>query len=319
MRELQLLQHIYAANPHLPQSVTIPPGDDMAAINFMGRTLLIGVDQVADGVHFNLNNTPIDRVGAKAVKRSLSDVAAMAAVPHTMVVSAVLPKNLQPGHETRLTDAIIQTARRYNCPVIGGDITTWDHPLSIAVTVTAAAPDHPPITRRGAQIGDALFVTGQLGGSTHTTDARTHHLDFEPRITLAQQLARLPGNPLRCMIDLSDGLASDAARLCEHAADPNTAVQLKATQLPISPAAHQLAQNDSTPPWQHALADGEDYELCFAVPAERAPDVPDCIDGVPITPVGRFVARHEGDPRVTIQRSDGTHASADGMGWEHRS
>lgn len=316
MREFELLKHIFAFNASLPDRVTLPPGDDMALVRVGSDGVLITVDQLVDGIHFDLATTPIDKIARKAITRNLSDVAAMAARPAAAVMAASLPRTLSDQQARQLFDVARSVAQSYDCPLVGGDIAIWDHPMILSVTLLAETPPHGPITRRGAQVGDAICVTGRLGGSVETVDGYTHHLDFEPRLVLAQQLAGRADLHIHCMIDLSDGLARDLGHLCQNA---GVSALLQAECLPISPAAKVASQRDGAPIWQHALGDGEDYELCFTLPADEARSLlPSQIDAVPITVVGDIRLAHDG-PAILLEMTDGTSQSVDHLGWEHRS
>jgi thiamine-monophosphate kinase len=314
MRELDLLSHIYRANPALPDGVTIPPGDDMGAMAIGGAAVLVTVDQVADGVHVDLATTPIEKIGRKAITRNLSDVAAMAARPVGAVAAASLPTGFGEDRAEALFDAMRATAKDYHCPLIGGDISTWDQRLILTVTVFADADGIDPVLRRGAQVGDAVYVTGVLGGSLVELDSPpgyVHHLDFTPRIALARLLAGDRTTRPNCMIDLSDGLGQDLTRLCEQS---GVGAELDTSRLPISDAAKLAAQRSGSPPWRHALGDGEDYELCFTAPPNR---IPASVGGVPVTSIGRIIAA--GDvARVTARLPDGKAVDMEGLGWEHR-
>jgi thiamine-monophosphate kinase len=314
VRENALLQHVYAANADLPPFVTIPPGDDMAALRLDDPTLLIAVDQVADGVHFELANTPLELVGRKALTRNLSDIAAMAAQPVAAVVAVCLPRDFGQDRATALFDALRQTAAAFDCPLVGGDISVWDGKLLLSVTVLARPwPDTEPVTRTGAQVGDAIYVTGTLGHSFPTG----HHLRFEPRLELARHLVTTSGSTSggapTAMIDLSDGIAQDLPRLVEHA-------EVHARILPVR-------HGETAPgraPWQHALGDGEDYELLFTAPPEAEiphafGDEEDGDEPVLITRIGT-VTNSDG---IVVVTPDGERLSmaecfpTSGGGWEH--
>jgi len=318
MKEFELLNYIYRANDALGPNVTLGPGDDMGAVRIGDTIVLVTVDQVADGVHVDTTATSLQSVGRKAITRSLSDVAAMAAKPLGAVAAASLPRNFHSDDAQQLCDAMRRTAQEYDCPLIGGDVSIWDHPLLLTVTVFAEPGTIQPVTRAGAQVGDVVCVTGRLGGSLETVDGRTHHLDFEPRIDLARKLAGDPATRPNCMIDLSDGLAGDLGHLCRAA---GVCAELNAQMIPISPGAVAASEKDNLPTWEHALTDGEDYELCFTIDADRArDDLPDQIDGVPITQVGRIVARSgDDDALVLVRLADGQTQSMTNRGWEHRS
>lgn len=313
MRELELLAHIYKANPALPGAVSIPPGDDMGAVVVGGVTLLVTVDQVADGVHFELGGTPLEKIGRKAITRNLSDVAAMAAKPVGAVAAACLPKGFSEADAKTLFDAMRATAETFNCPLIGGDISAWDQRLILTVTVFAEPDGIDPVTRNTAKVGDAVYVTGALGGSLIQMDnppGYVHHLDFTPRIALARKLAADKMTRPHAMIDLSDGLAQDLTRICERS---GVRAQIECDKLPVSLAARLAGQRSGQPAWGHALGDGEDYELCFTAPEGV---VPGEIVGVAITRVGRVLGAGPG-PVVSLLQSDGTETDVAGLGWEH--
>ncbi len=316
MRENDLLEHIYRHNTSLPAHVSIPPGDDMAALDVGGTNVLVAVDQLADGIHFDLKNTPLQKVARKAITRNLSDIAAMAAQPVAAVVAGSLPKDFGKSNADALFDAMHATAEHYQCPLVGGDIAIWAGPLLLTVTVLAEPAGVEPVTRRGTKVGDVVCITGQLGGSLETVNGRTHHLDFEPRLSVARALAGDENLRPTSMIDLSDGLAMDVSRLCRLNA---VGVELWADRLPVRAAGHQAAHRDQRPPWMHALSDGEDYELAFTLSAQAAEHhLPAEIEGVPITQVGLII---EGDD-LLIKQPDGTVVPLDAlgaMGWEHQS
>lgn len=303
MREFELIRSIISHNGALPDTVTIPPGDDMAGLQLGDHALLVAVDQIIEGVHFERSSATLKQIGRKAVTRNLSDVAAMAAKPLATLVSAILPKGFAIADAQTLMAAMRETAHSYDAPLVGGDTATNDGPLILSVTILATADGIDPITRQGANPGDAIYVTGELGGSLHTYDNQTKHLDFEPRLTIARMLASNADTRPTAMIDLSDGLAHDLPHLVSHA-------KLKARDLPISAVARQYAMRDARPGWLHAVADGEDYELLFTAKAD-AP-IPKQIDGVPITRIGQVT---DGDGIILIDGSECIHL--EGLGWEH--
>ncbi len=319
MRENDLLQHVYAANAELPRSVVIPPGDDMGGFTLPGtdRTVLVTVDQVADGVHVDVATTPLSKIGRKAITRNLSDVAAMAAVPLGAVAAVSLPRSFAPADATTLFDAMRSTAAAFDCPLMGGDISIWDGRLLISVTLFAHPAGIDPVLRTGSRPGDAIYVTGHLGYSL-----AGHHLDFTPRLALARRLAGDPATRPRAMIDLSDGIAQDLPRLVDHA-------EIDAHLLPI----RDVATTDDRPPWHHALGDGEDYELLFTAPPPPGISMPHMIDGVPITRIGTVTARGglivipptpplrpgeaAGIPALGSSQSNRIDLRALATGWEH--
>src|SRR5690606_30452530 len=122
------------------------------------------------------------KVARKAITRNLSDVAAMAARPSGAVVAASLPRDFGEARANELFDHMRKTAEAFGCPLFGGDLAMWDHPLLLSVTVLAEPAETAPVLRSGAKVGDIIYVTGQLGGSLQNVAGRCHHLDFEPRL-----------------------------------------------------------------------------------------------------------------------------------------
>ncbi|MEO1235913.1 MAG: AIR synthase related protein [Planctomycetota bacterium] len=308
MRENALLQHVYAGNAELTRrfpGVTIPPGDDMGAIEVAAGALLVAVDQLADGVHVDTATAPLDLVGRKAITRNLSDVAAMAAEPVAAVVAATLPRGFGEDRAAALFDAMRTTAEGFGCPLVGGDIGVWDHPLLVSVTVLARpfpGAGVPPVTRDGSLPGDAIYVTGHLGGSLPTG----HHLTFTPRLDAARALVTDPKTRPRAMVDLSDGIAQDLPRLMDHA-------ELDAAALPIREG---TPDTPPLPAWRHALADGEDYELLFTAPPD-APIPAALLDGsLPVTRIGT-VADAGGHVVVAPDGNRVGLKTLDAAGWEH--
>ena len=317
MLESGLLRHIYKANAGLPDSVAIAPGDDMGAVRFGNGQVLTTIDQVDDGVHVDLQSTASEKVGRKAIVRSLSDVAAMGAVPIGVVVAACLPRDFGQDRATVMFDAMRRTGQAYGCPLFGGDMAIWDQRLLLTVTVLAICDGVEPVLRKGAQIGDAVCITGQLGGSLETVDGYTHHLDFEPRLKIARALAASDSGRPHCMIDLSDGLAVDLGHLCRAS---HVAAVIDADKLPISAAAEAVSKRDGKAPWEHAIGDGEDYELCFTITNNQAQQLTrQSLLGVAVTHIGNIVEADAGRPEAEIRLKfpDGSSQDVTGSGWEH--
>jgi len=306
VKESDLIAAIVAGNAALPGHVLVPPGDDMAVLRLGGAEVLVAVDQVIDGVHFDLNTTPVENAGRKAVCRNLSDVAAMAAMPVGMVCCVALPRSMDQGLAKRLLEAVRATGERYGCPLVGGDTGMHDGPLTVSVTVLAEPAGIAPVTRQGAKPGDLLYVTGDLGGTQFELDGFTKHLDFEPRIRAARILAGDPATRPTAMIDLSDGLARDVLHLTKH-------VRIAVEDLPVDAAAHVAAKASGQPAYRHALGDGEDHELLFAIkPGQReaVEGLRDQLHGLAqigvVTESGGLVVTRAGEP-----------IDLAGLGWEH--
>lgn len=258
--------------------------------------MVASTDQLIAGVHFE-QATPIDRIARKAIARSLSDLAAMAASPTAALVAAALPPSHPPPFADDLFDAMSRWADHWDCPIVGGDIAATPGPLALTVTVLGQpATPRGPVLRSQARPGDTVYVTGCLGGSFPSG----RHLTFEPRLAEARWLADSLGDRLGAMIDLSDGLGLDAQRL---AAASGVGIELDANRLPL---------HDDVASWQRGLGDGEDYELCLTASGELPSRCP--ATGTPITEVGRTI---EGVGCV-ILLPDGTRRDAARFGFVHR-
>lgn len=245
------------ASPRAPFGI----GDDCAVVPSSGRPMLITTDPVIHGQHFD-DTVPARAVGAKLLKRNLSDIAAMGGRP----VAAVLSLALAPETDARwLRDfyrGLAAAARTFRVRIVGGDITQGPRGFFGAfLTLHGEAAGPRAVTRSGARAGDALYVTGSLGGSL-----LGHHYKFTPRLTEGAWLAQR--TEVRAMMDLSDGLAKDLGSLTPRGLAP----ALCGPAVPISRAAQRRAAQTGAAPLAHALSDGEDYELLIVVArdADRA-------------------------------------------------
>ncbi|MBX9791189.1 MAG: thiamine-phosphate kinase [Pirellulales bacterium] len=274
-----LRQHLPA---HRDQSV--PIGDDAAVLHWgTGPGCVVMVDVVMDGVDFELAEVAASRVGHKALAVNLSDLAAMAARPRAAVVALVLPRHGGAELARELYAGMIPLAERYDVALAGGDINSWDGRLVVSVTAIGQETARGPLRRSGARPGDWIVVTGSLGGSR-----LAKHLDFEPRVNEALLLHERYA--LHAGIDISDGLTLDLARLCE-ASGCGSVIDL--ASVPIDPAAGQWARQlaDGSTALDHALSDGEDFELVLTLPADEAARlVADQPLEIPVTRIGEIVA-----------------------------
>jgi thiamine-monophosphate kinase len=238
-------------------------GDDCAVLDAgrPGCALLLKTDAVVEGIHFLPSAEP-ERVGHKALARCLSDVAAMAGRPIAALVTLGLPKNFDPEHIQKIYAGMNALARRHGVAIAGGETTSNPERLLISVALLGEVARDKCAMRSGARAGDALFVTGELGGAQ-----AGRHLDFEPRLEEARWLA--VHFAIHSMIDLSDGLAGDLRHLLERG---GLGAELLRRAIPISRAARLRAKGNSSakPPLLAALTDGEDYELLFTVASRDA-------------------------------------------------
>ncbi len=259
-------------------------GDDAALVRLGGTAgCLVSIDVLTEGVDFRLSEVDPRRIGRKALAVNLSDIAAMAGTPVAAVAGVVLPRAGGMALAQALVEGMIPLAERYDLALAGGDTNTWDGPLVISITILGQPTARGPLTRSGAKAGDRIIVTGSFGGSI-----LGHQFDFEPRVREALTLHKRYA--LHAGIDCSDGLSLDLSRLAA-ASGCGAIVDLAA--VPIAPAAVELTRRnaDGQTELDHALADGEDFELILAVPPEAAEQMlaEQPLD-VPLSCIGEFIA-----------------------------
>lgn len=231
-------------------------GDDCAVLPATGaRRLLVTTDPVIYGRHFD-DTIPAAAAAEKLLKRNLSDIAAMGGIPRSAVVSLALPRRVSIVWIRAFYRALGRCARRHGVTIAGGDIAESPDLLGAFLTLLGEAAGPRVLTRQGAKVGDWIYVSGELGGSI----LGRHHR-FTPRLAEGRWLASR--REVRCLMDVSDGLAKDLLELTPPGAQP----ALEAAALPLSRAARALARRDGRPALDHALSDGEDFELLFAVAA----------------------------------------------------
>jgi len=271
--------------------VAVPAGDDLAVLKWPADDLLIiGADQVLDGVHFDSAVHSPQTIGRKAINRNLSDCAAMACLPAAAVATVALPRGTSIEYAKELYLGMKSAADVFEFPIVGGDTGSWDGKLALSVTILGRSAGVNPITRSGAKPGDFIYVTGALGGSI-----LGRHMSFMPRVHEARKLGA--GGDVTAMIDLSDGLSRDLRNLCESS---GVGAIVDASAVPIHEDAIKL--RDGRSPLEHALHDGEDYELLFTTPAVHEE----------YRRIGQIVAA----PGVWLQQ-DNARTPLEPKGWEH--
>lgn len=238
-------------------------GDDAAVMKLAeGAHLVATTDMLMDGVDFRLGeHRPID-IGHKALAINLSDLAAMAARPVAALVSLALPRQGGEALAKELYQGIVPTAAQYGMAIAGGDVNSWEGPLVINITALGEVQPGREWRRSGARAGDLILVTGSFGGSI-----LGKHLDFFPRVDEALWLAE--HLEVHAAMDVSDGLLLDLSRLAEAS---GVGACIKLDIVPISAAARMLSdrEQNGVTPMDHALGDGEDFELILAVNPQAA-------------------------------------------------
>ena len=281
MNEHELLQSIYKATSS-QSGITIGPGDDMGEVQIGSERILCAVDQLIVGRHVT-KEVPPERIGRKAIARCFSDIAAMAATPVGCLMTACVPSKTSNAWCEFVFSGAKKVAEQWGGPIFGGDIASSEGPAMFTVTAIAA-PGVRSILRTGAQVGDYLCVTGELGNSI-----AGHHLTFTPRLLEARELVKELGDDLHSMIDISDGLGQDAS----HLASDKLQIVIDTELLPLREGATM----------QGAITDGEDYELLFTSAIIPPPHL--------ATIIGRV---EEGDKKAITTTGDDISSS----GWTHQ-
>jgi thiamine-monophosphate kinase len=262
MNEFELIHQLTRSLP-TNKSVVTGAGDDCAVLDLglPDRLLLFKTDAIVEGIHFSATTAP-QKIGHKALGRCLSDIAAMAGMPTAAVVTLALPGTFDPGFVAAMYDGLNALARRHEVAIVGGETTTNPERILISVALLGTVPRGKAVLRSGAEVGDAIFVTGELGGSL-----AGKHLEFEPRLAEARWLAA--HFALHAMLDLSDGLAGDLRHIL---AASRVGAEILSPAIPISREARQAARAEGAakPALLAALSDGEDFELLFTVASRDA-------------------------------------------------
>jgi thiamine-monophosphate kinase len=285
-----------SASPRIAAGI----GDDLAVLKWdASDLLLIGADQVLDGVHFDSAIHPPRLIGRKVMNRNLSDCAAMGCLPAAAVSTAALPKGAGLEYAQELYLGMREAADPFDCPIVGGDTASWGSAtggrLHLSVTILGRSAGVKPVLRSGARPGDGIYVTGPLGGSI-----LGRHLTFTPRLREGRLLAE--SGRVTAMIDISDGLSRDLRHICRQS---GVGANIWAERIPVHEDVGGLS--DALPPLDHALHDGEDHELLLTAPAGLSE-----LNGVRLWCIGET-----SDLREIVLSIGGENGPLPPAGWEH--
>ncbi len=300
--EFELIDWIQQRTPAHAQ-VPIGIGDDAALLKFnRNGESLVTVDMLLEGVHFTLDTATPFQIGWKSLGVNLSDIAAMGGRAVAAVVSIALPRGRAWELAQGIQEGIDALARQFDVCIAGGDTNTWNGPLVISITALGEPLGNGPIRRGGAQPGDWILVTGNLGGSI-----AGKHLNFIPRLEEARLLQEHVA--LHAMIDISDGLAADLHHILDES---HVGARIFAAQVPISSAAQ--AATDGRSPLAHALGDGEDFELLMTLsPADAQSLLANPIFSTHLAHIGEIVAGKTAE----LIEADGCSTPLLATGWRH--
>ncbi len=270
--EFSLIETYFAKDRLDRADVSIGIGDDAAAVRVpTGHELLVSVDTLVSGVHFPVGTSAYD-LAYKALAVNLSDMAAMGAEPAWFTLALTLPDS-EAGWLADFSRGLFELADEHGVALIGGDTTCG--PLTVSIQIMGYAPTGRCLRRKGAQVGDLIYASGQIGdggiGLALLQQREVPPLSSAEEAYFIQRLNRPTprvalGLALRgiasAAIDVSDGFVADLAHILEHS---EVGACLNISTLPMA----TILKNDANA-WQQALSAGDDYELCFTVPAQYA-------------------------------------------------
>jgi thiamine-monophosphate kinase len=331
MGELDLIDRIRRSFNTGSKAITLGIGDDCAILRPpTGCEILVTTDFTLEGRHFRRNLHPPESVGHRSLARGLSDLAAMGATPLAAFLSLALPHPILAKAAGRLWverffNGLRALSELHRVPLAGGDTSESPggaHGLIFAdIVLVGSAPKGKALRRSGGSPGDALYVTGELGGASaelatmlkHKRMARAattenHPQLFpEPRLDVGESLVRR--ELATACLDISDGLSTDLAHLCRSS---GVNAEIEQAALPIHPLARKLEPQAAL---RAALHGGEDYELLFTAPASTS--IPVSLAGVPITRIGSLTRRRSGQPLISLIAPNGSREELESKGWEH--
>jgi thiamine-monophosphate kinase len=268
LSEFEIIEQFFHSAQYYSSHTMVGVGDDAAVFSVPTQQQVVTtVDALVEGIHFPVNAKASD-IGYKSLAVSLSDLAAMGAKPENVLLALTLPS----ANAAWLQDfaaGFFELAKQYQIDLIGGNITRG--PLSITVTANGFVPKNKAILRHGAKAGDLIYVTGTLGDAglalaailrdpaTVNTFLLNRFYRPTPRVAVGMALRGIA----HAMIDISDGLYADLQKMLIMS---GVGGDIQAKQLPLSVAMRCCEEKEA---WQYALTAGEDYELCFTIPAAK--------------------------------------------------
>ena len=294
-------------------------GDDCAVLRLLGRgkeeDTLVTTDFTLEGVHFRRDWHSAESVGHRCLARGLSDIAAMGGEPVAAFLSLALPRELPQSWVGRFSRSLIRLGERYGVTLAGGDTAESPNGIVADIVVVGTAPKGKARLRSGARPGDRIYVSGELGGSAAAVwqmrkkprrrlNPRQYRRHFFPEPRIEQGRVLREKGLASAMIDISDGLSTDLAHICEES---GVGAELQPELIPRASVGQPAREVDL----QFALHGGEDYELLFTAP--RGKRVPSRIAGIPITHIGQITRQQ----KIVLRNLGGGGDELEPRGWEH--
>lgn len=302
--EFELIAKFIERLPAPGPEVLVASGDDAAVADHEGP-VVVSVDAIVEGVHFERPAFSPTDIGRKALAAAISDLAAMAATPRHGYVVVGIPEDESEADLLLLADGLAYVANSQGMAIIGGDIVRAPALMISVTAIGTQAHGVPLITRSGAQPGDVVVVTGEVGGAAaglrllqqegageYVDELIARQLDPTPRVAIGQALARAGAT---AMIDLSDGLIADAGQLAKSS---GVRIEIDVGRVPFQRGACEALSSEHTSGQIAAAGGGEDYELLACLPADRLEAAQGEIESTcGITEIGRVI---EGDSAVLL-------------------
>ena len=325
LEELQLIQRIRGQAKTSQRRgagarVVTGIGDDTAALAIpAGHETLVTTDFSLEGVHFRREWHSPECVGHRCLTRGLSDIAAMGGEPVAAFLSLALPPDIQQRWVDGFLDGLLELAKKHGVVLAGGDIAQSPSGVLADITVVGSVPDSRAILRSGAHIGDHIFVTGELGAPSamlermiknpksryRSSDCPAHFLP-QPQIDVGRYLREK--TIATSMIDISDGLSSDLAHICEES---GVRAEIQAETIPLATIGRHDVSLDN------ALHGGDEYQLLFTAPPNKR--VPGKIAGVTVTHIGYIEEARPDLPQLLIFQGNNAEVGYElrPSGWQH--
>lgn len=271
------------------QKVVTGIGDDAAAVRVSsGELLLLTTDVLVERVHFDRRIHSFWQIGWRAMVANVSDIAAMGGLPRYALVSICLSETISVEEVEELYEGMQTAADEYHLQIIGGDTVSSPRDVVVSISLSGEIEEKSLMTRGGAQVGDLICVTGELGGSQaglamlkmislkrkgdvlplpaeKWSAVRERHLQPRARLREARLLAQ--GGVVNAMIDVSDGLAGEVGHIAEES---SVGAEIQSAEIPIGPETRRVARHLGVPVLDLALHGGEDFELVFTISAAAA-------------------------------------------------
>lgn len=302
MFEHDFLDWLKRTTPSRP-GIELGIGDDAAILSPTANRTTLTTDLLMEGVHFESAAVDWQWIGRKALGVSLSDTAAMGAMPQAAVLNLTLPRTARFEQAQQLYLGVLELAAEQSVALVGGDTNRWDGGLVVGSCVVGQLT-HPGWRMDGAQPGDHILVSGPLGGSL-----LGKHLRFKPRCDLVRKLAGQVD--IHAATDITDSLTLDLQEICDQS---RVGAQLIAGQIPIAEAAREMAHGSGRTPWEHALFDGEDFELLLVVDSATAKSLlANASGGLPLWDIGVMTDQ----PGLTLSHRPGEFEPLVAQGYEH--